>query len=71
MSAALFAAALEWAWSLREPLLERVRPFVHGENARASAFYRQFGFEASGKVVGRPRDPTAEDLGYVFPRPGR
>uniref|UniRef100_A0AAU2JRN9 GNAT family N-acetyltransferase n=1 Tax=Streptomyces sp. NBC_00049 TaxID=2903617 RepID=A0AAU2JRN9_9ACTN len=69
---ALFAAALEWAWSLDEPVLERVRLFVHEENARAEAFYRRFGFEATGKVQvlsGDADASDAKDLEYVYPRP--
>ncbi|MBT2405295.1 GNAT family N-acetyltransferase [Streptomyces sp. ISL-86] len=65
----LFAAALEWAWSLEGPALERVRLFVHDGNARAGAFYRRFGFEASGHVVPVPGDPSAKELEYVFRRP--
>ncbi|MEU9255196.1 GNAT family N-acetyltransferase [Streptomyces sp. NPDC048270] len=65
----LFQAALEWCWSLEEPALERVRLFVHGENARAAAFYRRFGFEATGNVVPVPADPSAKELEYAFPRP--
>lgn len=65
----LFAAALEWAWGLEEPVLARVRLFVHEENARAGAFYRRFGFVPSGKIVPMPTDPSAKELEYVFPRP--
>ncbi|MCJ1680738.1 GNAT family N-acetyltransferase [Streptomyces sp. APSN-46.1] len=65
----LFAAALDWAWSLEEPALERVRLFVHEDNARAGAVYRRFGFKPSGQVVAMPGDPAAKDLEYVFPRP--
>lgn len=69
LTEALFEAALEWAWSLEEPALERVRLFVHEENPRAAAFYRRFGFRPSGKVVPMPTDPSAKELEYVFPRP--
>lgn len=69
LTEALFAAALEWAWGLEEPVLARVRLFVHEENARAGAFYRRFGFVPSGKVVPMPTDPSAKELEYVFPRP--
>lgn len=69
LTEALFAAALEWAWSLEEPALERVRLFVHEDNARAGAFYRRFGFAASGRVVPMPGDPSAKELEYVFRRP--
>ncbi|MFF3216626.1 GNAT family N-acetyltransferase [Streptomyces sp. NPDC002886] len=65
----LFGAALEWAWGLEEPVLARVRLFVHEQNARAEAFYRRFGFVPSGKVVPMPTDPSAKELEYVFPRP--
>ncbi|WP_327132662.1 GNAT family N-acetyltransferase [Streptomyces sp. NBC_01343] len=65
----LFAAALEWAWSLEGPALERVRLFVHEENARAAAFYRRFGFRATGEVLPVPADPGAKELEYVLPRP--
>ncbi|MCY0955216.1 GNAT family N-acetyltransferase [Streptomyces sp. H27-S2] len=66
---ALFGAALGWAWSLREPALERVRLFVHEENARAEAFYRRCGFRASGVVVPVPGDASVKEREYVFPRP--
>ncbi|KOU66240.1 acetyltransferase [Streptomyces sp. WM4235] len=67
---ALFAAALEWAWSLDGPALGRVRLFVHEDNARAEAFYRRYGFVASGRiVVGTPSDPEARELEYVLERP--
>ncbi|MGW5342516.1 GNAT family N-acetyltransferase [Streptomyces sp. HUAS TT3] len=66
---ALFTAALEWAWSLDEPELERVRLFVHEGNARAGAFYRRFGFEPSGVVIPKPGDPASKELEYVFARP--
>ncbi|WP_328299577.1 GNAT family N-acetyltransferase [Streptomyces sp. NBC_00435] len=69
LTEALFTAALEWIWSLEEPVLERVRLFVHEDNARAGAFYRRFGFVASGKVVPMPTDPSAKELEYVFTRP--
>ncbi|MFD7558396.1 GNAT family N-acetyltransferase [Streptomyces sp. NPDC059835] len=63
----LFDAALEWAWSLDEPVTERVRLFVHEDNARAEAFYRRYGFEASGVLV--PLESGAKEREYVFVRP--
>ncbi|MFF3431004.1 GNAT family N-acetyltransferase [Streptomyces sp. NPDC002602] len=70
LTEALFAAALEWAWSLDGPALGRVRLFVHEDNARAEAFYRRFGFVASGRiVVGTPSDAEARELEYVMERP--
>ncbi|MFJ8012484.1 GNAT family N-acetyltransferase [Streptomyces sp. NPDC096339] len=63
----LFDAALEWAWSLEEPVTERVRLFVHEDNARAEAFYRRYGFESSGVLV--PLETGAKEREYVFTRP--
>ncbi|MEU7556239.1 GNAT family N-acetyltransferase [Streptomyces sp. NPDC044571] len=69
LTEALFQAAVDWAWSLEEPTPVRVRLFVHEENARAAAFYRRFGFVASGHVVPVPGDPDAREWEYVLPRP--
>ncbi|WP_234392019.1 GNAT family N-acetyltransferase [Streptomyces sp. WM6378] len=44
----LFAAAMEWAWSLEEPRVSRVRLFVHENNPRAQGFYRKIGFVPTG-----------------------
>lgn len=44
----LFAAAMEWAWSLEEPRVNRVRLFVHENNPRAQGFYRKIGFVPTG-----------------------
>ncbi|THA29816.1 GNAT family N-acetyltransferase [Streptomyces sp. A1277] len=66
---ALFRAALEWAWSLDEPRLERVRLYVHEENPRAAAFYRRIGFAPTGETVPMPGDPTARELEYAVGRP--
>ncbi|MFJ3636862.1 GNAT family N-acetyltransferase [Streptomyces sp. NPDC090112] len=71
LTEALFAAALDWAWGLEEPAVERVRLFVHEDNARAGAFYRRYGFEASGTVVPVPGSAAtdAKELEYVLRRP--
>ncbi|MER7465823.1 GNAT family N-acetyltransferase [Streptomyces sp. NPDC097981] len=69
LTEALFSAALDWAWSLEGPALERVRLFVHEDNQRAGAFYRRFGFRASGQVVPMPGNSDSKELEYVFPRP--
>ncbi|MEU9181283.1 GNAT family N-acetyltransferase [Streptomyces sp. NPDC048550] len=74
---ALFTAALDWAWSLEGPALERVRLFVHEDNPRAGAFYRRFGFRASGQAVPVPvpvavpvaGDAGAKEFEYVISRP--
>ncbi|WP_369377489.1 GNAT family N-acetyltransferase [Streptomyces sp. cg36] len=52
----LFAAAVEWAWSL-EPALGRVRLYVHEDNPRARGFYGKFGFVPTGRTTG----PSAEE----------
>ncbi len=44
----LFAAALEWAWALEEPRVNRVRLLVHEDNPRARGFYRKAGFVPTG-----------------------
>ncbi|MFE9413942.1 GNAT family N-acetyltransferase [Streptomyces sp. NPDC006704] len=52
----LFQAAVEWAWALEAPPVERVRLYVHEDNPRAQGFYRKFGFVATGQcapVVGK------------------
>ncbi|MEF9884302.1 GNAT family N-acetyltransferase [Streptomyces sp. P9-A4] len=57
---ALLRVAVEWSWARPAPLVERVRLFVHEENARAAAVYRRFGFVPTG---GR-----ADTLGSGEPR---
>ncbi|MFD6875989.1 MULTISPECIES: GNAT family N-acetyltransferase [unclassified Streptomyces] len=66
MAEGLLAAAVEWAWSL-EPALDRVRLFVHRDNARAAAFYRRFGFTPSGRIV--VLDSGAEEHEHLLGRP--
>ncbi|MGW5677675.1 GNAT family N-acetyltransferase [Streptomyces sp. NPDC003860] len=67
---ALFRAALEWSWELAGPPIQRVRLHVHEENARADAFYRKFGFVATGRRVDEPGQPGVQDLEYEVRRPG-
>lgn len=59
---ALFRAALDWSWELAGPPVKRVRLYVHEHNERAAAFYRRFGFVASGDSVLVPGDDTAREL---------
>ncbi|MFF3399148.1 GNAT family N-acetyltransferase [Streptomyces sp. NPDC002659] len=59
---ALFRAALDWSWELAGPPVKRVRLYVHEHNERAAAFYRRFGFVASGDSVPVPGDDTAREL---------
>ncbi|MFC8263545.1 GNAT family N-acetyltransferase [Streptomyces sp. NPDC057291] len=65
----LFRAGVEWAWSLGEPRIERVRLYVHENNPRAGAFYRRFGFAPTGETLAVPGDPTALELEYEIVRP--
>ncbi|MFG2559128.1 GNAT family N-acetyltransferase [Streptomyces sp. NPDC048496] len=65
----LFRAGTEWAWSLGEPRIERVRLYVHENNPRASAFYRRFGFAPTGETLAVPDDPTALEVEYEIVRP--
>ncbi len=63
----LFQAALDWSWSLTEPVVEQVRLFVHEDNARAEAMYRKVGFKHTGHSVPAV-DPTASDHELVLLR---
>ncbi|MFF4168940.1 GNAT family N-acetyltransferase [Streptomyces sp. NPDC001744] len=67
---ALFRAGVEWSWALTDPVVERVRLYVHEENARAAAFYRRFGFTATGERVAVPGSDTAVEVEYELRRPG-
>ncbi|MFG2135205.1 GNAT family N-acetyltransferase [Streptomyces sp. NPDC048650] len=55
----LFGAAVEWSWSLTDPVVQRVRLWVHEENERAAAFYRSLGFAETGRTMADPKDETA------------
>lgn len=65
---ALFRVAVDWAWSLSAPRLERVRLYVHENNPRAAAFYRRFGFVPSGQRTPMPGDRGEWELEYVIER---
>ncbi|MFB6631145.1 GNAT family N-acetyltransferase [Streptomyces sp. NPDC056362] len=67
---ALFRAGVEWSWTLTEPEVARVRLYVHEENARAAAFYRRFGFVATGERVPVPGHDTAMEDEFELLRPG-
>ncbi|MER5735770.1 MULTISPECIES: GNAT family N-acetyltransferase [unclassified Streptomyces] len=64
---ALFRAAVEWSWTVEG--IERVRLYVHEENARAAAFYRRYGFVASGERVPVPGGTGAYEDEYELLRP--
>lgn len=65
----LFRAATEWAWSLDGPRIERVRLYVHEDNARAAAFYRRIGFVPTGRTEPMPGDPSAREIECAMARP--
>ncbi|GAA1976190.1 GNAT family N-acetyltransferase [Kitasatospora viridis] len=64
----LLAAAVAWSWSLSEPRIERVRLFVHEENARAQALYRKAGFEPTGATVLVPADVPFREVELAVTR---
>lgn len=66
---ALFRTAVDWSWTLPEPAIARVRLYVHEDNARAAAFYRRFGFSATGATVPMPGGDGSREVEYEFPRP--
>ena len=53
----LIRAGVEWSWELADPRVERVRLWVHQDNARAAALYRKAGFTRTGKSTPFPTDP--------------
>ncbi|WP_326698908.1 GNAT family N-acetyltransferase [Streptomyces sp. NBC_01754] len=59
---ALFREAVDWSWSLTGPPVERVRLYVHQDNARAAAAYRRIGFVPSGVSIPMQGDPAAREL---------
>ncbi|MGW2281545.1 GNAT family N-acetyltransferase [Streptomyces sp. NPDC001770] len=65
---ALFEAAEEWALGLDDPYLTRLRLFVHENNPRAAAFYRRYGFVASGNTVPVPDRPKEREVEMVRER---
>ncbi|ARF80226.1 GNAT family N-acetyltransferase [Kitasatospora aureofaciens] len=64
----LIEAAQDWAWSLSEPRLRRVRLFVHESNARAEAMYVRAGFKPSGASVPVPGDETHREIELAVER---
>lgn len=65
----LFREAMEWAWALDEPRIERVRLFVHQANGRAAGFYRKIGFVPTGYSVPAPGEAGEHELEMVVDRP--
>lgn len=65
MVKALFDAAVSWAW---QQGAERVRLFVHADNARAQGAYRKAGFKPSGLAVTFTKDEAENELEFVLER---
>ncbi|MER7769990.1 GNAT family N-acetyltransferase [Kitasatospora sp. NPDC096140] len=64
----LIRAARDWSWSLAEPRIERVRLFVHEDNARAEALYVKVGFEPSGVALPVPGDASHREIELAVSR---
>ncbi|MES4886400.1 GNAT family N-acetyltransferase [Streptomyces sp. NPDC096012] len=62
---ALFDAGVSWAWKQGA---ERVRLFVHADNARAQGAYRKLGFEPSGLVVSFTKNVAEREREFVLER---
>ncbi|GIG56928.1 N-acetyltransferase [Longispora fulva] len=65
----LFRAALDWSWTLTDPRVERVRLFVHQDNARAEALYAKVGFRRTGVSVPVPADESRRENELAVTRP--
>ncbi|URN16741.1 MULTISPECIES: GNAT family N-acetyltransferase [Streptomyces] len=65
----LVETAVDWSWSLSEPVVRRVRLYVHERNARAAALYRKAGFVPSGRVAVLEGEAGGEDHEYERWRP--
>ncbi|MCZ1008241.1 GNAT family N-acetyltransferase [Streptomyces lydicus] len=66
----LFEAAIGWSWDLADPVMERVRLWVHEENPRAEALYRSLGFVATGRTMADPKDVAALEREMALSRGG-
>lgn len=64
----LIRAGVEWSWGLTDPRVERVRLWVHQDNARAEALYRKAGFVRTGASTAFPTDPTAVEYELAISR---
>ncbi|WP_405727092.1 GNAT family N-acetyltransferase [Streptomyces sp. NBC_01537] len=64
----LLRAAVDWSFELPEKV-DRVRLWVHEENARAQAFYGRLGFTRTGGAMAFPLDETKTEYEMELPRP--
>ncbi|WP_369183813.1 GNAT family N-acetyltransferase [Streptomyces sp. Y1] len=58
----LVRAAAQWSWSLTEPVVRRLRLYVHEDNARAAAMYARAGFKPTGASGPVPGDDTHREI---------
>ncbi|MER0246857.1 GNAT family N-acetyltransferase [Streptomyces sp. HSW2009] len=65
----LFQTALDWSWELPAFPVERVRLWVHEDNARARAFYAGFGFTQTGNTMAYPNQPDQTEYELALRRP--
>ncbi|MET7764669.1 GNAT family N-acetyltransferase [Streptomyces sp. NPDC005393] len=65
----LFGPAIDWSWELETPRIERVRLWVHEENARAETLYGRLGFVRTGRSMAGPKQPSALEYEMTLPRP--
>lgn len=65
----LMWAAVVWSWSLTDPVVRRVRLYVHERNGRAAALYRKVAFRPTGRTVPVEGEPGALELEYAMRRP--
>ncbi|GLW56049.1 GNAT family N-acetyltransferase [Kitasatospora phosalacinea] len=66
LAGALFDAAIAFARGLDEPVVSRIRLYVHQDNQRAEAFYRKVGFTRSGRSVPVPGDESSVEHELVL-----
>ncbi|MEU3448697.1 GNAT family N-acetyltransferase [Streptomyces thermolilacinus] len=65
----LLWAAVDWSWSLHDPVVRRVRLYVHERNARAAALYRKAAFRPTGRTLPVEGEPGAVEQEYEMRRP--
>lgn len=65
----LLRAAVDWSWSLSDPLVRRVRLYVHERNERAAALYRKVAFRPTGRTLPVEGEPGALEREYELRRP--
>jgi GNAT superfamily N-acetyltransferase len=69
LSRELLQAGAEWAWAVPEPHIDRVRLWVHEDNARAEALYTKGGFVRTGATTPMPGGDRGLEHELALPRP--